>query len=82
MSLTEVSPSSTMRLPLGEPKCFTVVAINQVIWARVSDKVIVLKVVGEDDPIHIEESDELFNFYSKQFKTQKESMLKQSIGIA
>lgn len=56
-------------------KIFTVVALPAVIWAKIGEKSLSLRVQGEPLPVTIDASDELFNYYRDKFSENKAEML-------
>ena len=59
-----------------EEKTFTIVSLPAVIWARVGESSLTVRVQGEPTAVTINGDDELFNFYRDKFIEHKTDMLK------
>ena len=53
---------------------FTIMHLQQVIWAKVGKESLTIRIVGEENPLHVDKEDELFNFYKDKFLEIKRNM--------
>jgi hypothetical protein len=54
---------------------FTIISLPAVIWAKVSDEKVSVRVQGEPAAVDILKGDDLFDFYSNKFKEHRDNML-------
>lgn len=57
-------------------KAFTIVTIEQVQWARVTEHNLSVKIAGCTEPIYLSSDDETFEFYKNIFVEHRDAMLK------
>ena len=57
-------------------KHFTIISLPAVIWAKVGEKSLTVRVQGEPEAVTIYDTDELFNFYSDKFKGHRDEMIR------
>ena len=56
-------------------KHFTIISLPAVIWAKVDEDSIRVRVQGEPEAVSIESTDDLYEFYRSKFEEHKEEML-------
>ena len=56
-------------------KHFTIVSLPAVIWAKVDDESIRVRVQGEPEAVTIESTDDLYGYYRSKFEEHRDAML-------